>query len=64
MALTLAKWTVDEYHRLIESEVLVMLIVFREPCMGQYTSRQDYKSGSIAPLAFLDISISISDILN
>lgn len=40
------------------------LIVFREPCSGQYTSRQDYTSGSITPLAFPDLSIKVSTIID
>ena len=40
------------------------LIVFREPRSGQYTSRQEYTSGSITTLAFPDISIKVSSIIN
>lgn len=40
------------------------LIVFREPRSGQYTSRQEYTSGSITPLAFPDISIKVSTIID
>ncbi|MEL7356047.1 MAG: Uma2 family endonuclease [Cyanobacteria bacterium J06634_6] len=40
------------------------LIVFREPQSGQYTSRQDYTSGEISPLAFPDLQISVSAIID
>ena len=39
------------------------LIVFRDPRSGHYTSRQDYKSGSITTIAFPDISISVEAII-
>ncbi|MGB3298881.1 MAG: Uma2 family endonuclease [Phormidesmis sp.] len=40
------------------------LIVFREPRLGQYTSCQEYTSGNITPLAFPDISIKVSAIID
>lgn len=40
------------------------LIAFRSPQEGQYTSRQNYTSGSITPLAFPDICIKVGDIID
>jgi Uma2 family endonuclease len=39
------------------------LIVFRDPQSGQYTSCTSYKEGQITPLAFPDVSISVSSII-
>ncbi|MEL6493073.1 MAG: Uma2 family endonuclease [Cyanobacteria bacterium J06621_3] len=41
-----------------------VLIVFREPVEGQYTTRQEYTSGTIASLAFPDIPIKVSTIID
>ncbi|MEM8503337.1 MAG: Uma2 family endonuclease [Cyanobacteria bacterium P01_D01_bin.1] len=49
-------WVVDLKKR--------TLIVFRKPRMGQYTSRQEYTSGKIVPLAFPDISVEVSTIVD
>lgn len=49
-------WVVDLKRR--------VLIVFREPRMGKYTSQQEFTSGSIVPLAFPDISIEVSTIIS
>ena len=40
------------------------LIVFREPQSGQYTSRQDYTNGKISPLAFPDLTLDVSAIID
>ncbi|MGC1307713.1 MAG: Uma2 family endonuclease [Phormidesmis sp.] len=40
------------------------LIVFREPQAGQYTARTAYTEGQLTPLAFPDISISVSAIIS
>ena len=40
------------------------LIVFRNPQLGQYVSRQEYRSGSITSLAFPDIPIAVSAIID
>ena len=40
------------------------LIVFREPQAGQYTTRQDYASGTITALAFPDIEIQINKLVD
>ncbi len=40
------------------------LIVFRAPQSGQYSSCTSYTEGEITPLAFPDISISVSAIIN
>ncbi len=39
------------------------LIVFREPQSGEYTSRTTYTDGQLIPLAFPDVSIAVSDII-
>ncbi|MBE9032913.1 Uma2 family endonuclease [filamentous cyanobacterium LEGE 11480] len=39
------------------------LIVFRDPANGIYQSQQNYSSGSLSPLAFSDISITIDILL-
>ncbi len=49
-------WVVDLQKRL--------LIVFQAPEEGQYTSRTTYSEGKLSPLAFPDISISVSAIIN
>lgn len=40
-----------------------VLIVFREPTMGNYTSRQEYSAGNISPVAFPDLCIPVSTIV-
>lgn len=40
------------------------LLVFRAPQGGQYRSRTTHKDGNIAPLAFPEVSISVSAIIN
>jgi Uma2 family endonuclease len=40
------------------------LVVFREPKKGEYSSKKILTSGTIQPLAFLDVAISINLILN
>ncbi|MEL6939285.1 MAG: Uma2 family endonuclease [Cyanobacteria bacterium J06598_1] len=40
------------------------LIVFRDPKQGQYSSRADYTTGTIASLAFPDILIPISEVVS
>ena len=40
------------------------LTVFRDPQDGQYTSRKSYTSGSLTPLAFPDVSISLSAVVS
>ncbi|MFB2898507.1 Uma2 family endonuclease [Aerosakkonemataceae cyanobacterium BLCC-F50] len=42
----------------------LQLVVFRDPQNGEYNSKQILTSGTIQPLAFLDIAISIDLILN
>ena len=49
-------WVVDLKKR--------TLIVFRNPQSGQYTSCQEYKSGSIEPLAFPDVSVEVSSVIS
>jgi Uma2 family endonuclease len=49
-------WVVDLQAR--------SLIVFRNPQLGQYADRATYTAGQITPLAFADISISISSIIS
>ncbi|EDX84830.1 conserved hypothetical protein [Synechococcus sp. PCC 7335] len=49
-------WVVDLKNRL--------LIVFREPKSGQYSSRSTYTEGQIAPLAFPDVPILVSAIID
>lgn len=39
------------------------LIVFREPKAGKYTSQTTYKSGTITPLAFPELSIPIEKVI-
>lgn len=41
-----------------------LLIVFRDPKSGQYTSRQEYTSGTITPLAFPDVAVAINKIID
>jgi Uma2 family endonuclease len=40
------------------------LVVFRDPRNGEYTSQQTFTSGTIQPLAFPDLVVSIGFILN
>ncbi len=40
------------------------ITVFRDPQNGQYTSEQAISEGTIAPLAFLDLPVSIVQLLN
>ena len=40
------------------------LIVFKVPREGQYTSRTTYTEGQLSPLAFPDVSISVSAIID
>jgi Uma2 family endonuclease len=42
----------------------LQLIVFRDPQNGEYTSKQTLTAGTIQPLAFPDIAVSINLILN
>jgi Uma2 family endonuclease len=39
------------------------LVVFREPIDGEYQSRQSYTTGTIAPLAFPDVTIAVGVLL-
>lgn len=43
---------------------LMTLIVFREPEAGEYGSRQTLKAGSLFPLAFPELELDVSAILN
>ncbi len=40
------------------------LIVFRAPQAGEYTARATYTEGQLTPVAFPDVSISVSTIIN
>jgi Uma2 family endonuclease len=40
-----------------------VLIVFRDPVDGKYQSRQEFTSGTIAPLAFSDVAIEVGRLL-
>lgn len=40
------------------------LIVFRAPQTGEYTSQTTYTEGQLTPVAFPDVSISVSAIIN
>ena len=40
------------------------IIVFRHPQAGQYTEEQSLASGTITPLAFSDISVSVNRLLS
>jgi Uma2 family endonuclease len=96
MTLTTVKWTVDDYHRMLDAGILVdktvelldgeivemspegilhadlsdeaagylrglleKVIVFRDPADGEYQQKQPLSQGSIAPLAFPDLSVPI-----
>lgn len=54
----------DKYLTRILGSGAFTLIVFREPMSGQYALRQDYTSGSISPVAFPDVTVDISTIIN
>lgn len=43
---------------------LMALIVFRDPEAGEYGSRQTLKSGSLYPVAFPELELNVSAILN
>jgi Uma2 family endonuclease len=43
---------------------IMKLVVFRSPVNGEYESQQTLESGLIVPLAFPDVSISVSRLLN
>jgi Uma2 family endonuclease len=40
-----------------------ILIVFRDPVDGKYQSRQEFTTGTISPLAFPDVVISVAQLL-
>lgn len=40
------------------------LVVFRSPQNGKYTSKSTFVSGTIQPIAFSDVVVSVSSILN
>lgn len=40
------------------------LVVFREPLDGEYTAKLTLSAGTIQPLAFPDISVSVEQIIN
>lgn len=76
MRVTTAKWTIDEYHRMIAAGILedrrvellqgeiVEILPEGEPHeAGEYASRATLTGGIIYPLAFPDISISIDSIV-
>ncbi len=42
----------------------LQLVVFREPSHGEYASKLILTTGTIQPLAFLDVSISVEQIIN
>lgn len=41
-----------------------VLIVFREPQAGQYTVFREYTSGSLAPVAFPEISVAVDALIS
>lgn len=42
----------------------LQLVVFREPTNGEYASKLTLTTGTIQPLAFPDVSISVEQIIN
>jgi Uma2 family endonuclease len=74
MTFIVAKWTIDEYHRIIDAgilsdrkvELLKGEIVEMSP-EGEphpYCSDEALTGGTIQPLAFPDISVAVEQIIN
>lgn len=73
--ITLAEWTIEEYHRMIAAGILehrrvellqgeiVEMSPEGEPQDGEYASKSILLGGTIYPLAFPDVAVSIDSII-
>jgi hypothetical protein len=72
MTVAAYRWSIDQYHQAVNAGVFDdqqvelktdKLVVFRDPFDGDYESKQTYTTGTISPLAFADVVVSIDIVL-
>ncbi len=69
MTVTTAKWTLDDYHRMIEVGILEgrhvellngeIIKVLRNPINGDYADEITLSEGEVSPLAFPEIKVLV-----